>query len=131
MRIIPVQAILIPLSLVFSTLLFAAGWGHTSVHETSPILGTAEAVQKWADHEARARQCLPWSVDIETIQEDAIPTDPGKGHWYAELRCNRHSIYVQWAILILAPWLIMNAVLILFNWLIPSSPKAQGYDYFR
>lgn len=131
MRIIPVQAILIPLSLVFSTLLFAAGWGHTSVHETSPIFGSAEAVQKWVDHETRASQCLPWSIDVQTVQEDAIPTDPGKGHWYAKLRCNRHSIYVQWAILLFAPWLIMNAVLMLFIRLMPPSPKERSYDYFR
>lgn len=131
MRLIPAQIIVVPLALVISTLLMAAGWGHMSVREVSPIMGSQEAIQQWIDHETAANHCLPWSIDIDTIQQDALPTDPGRGHWFTTLRCNHHSIYVQWAILIIAPWLIMNVVLLIFNWLIPPSPQQRGYDYFQ
>lgn len=130
MRIIPVQFILVPISLILATLLIAAGWGHNSVHEMSPVLGSAEAVQRWIDHETRAQRCLAWSVSVDTVNQDAIPTDPGKGHWFTTLRCNRRSIRVQWAILFFAPWLIMNTVLLLMHWRMPS-PERKNYDFLR
>lgn len=130
MRLIPVQFILVPISLVLSTFLIAAGWGHNSVHEVSPVLGSSEAVQRWIDHEARAQKCLAWSVNVDTVNQDALPTDPGKGHWFTTLRCNRRSIEIQWAIMFFTPWLIMNAVLMFFTWRMPS-PKQKNYDHFR
>lgn len=107
----------------------AFGWGHMSVREVSPIMGSQEAIQKWLDHETAANHCLPWSIDIDTVQQDALPTDPGKGHWFTTLRCNRRSIYLQWTILIVAPWLIMNVILLIFTRLIPRNTK--DYDYYR
>jgi hypothetical protein len=129
MRIVPAQIILIPLAAVISILLMAAGSGHMSVHEVSPVLGSQDAIQQWIDHETAANHCLPTSVDVNTVQQDALPTDPGKGHWFTTIRCNRRTIYIQWVILIFAPWAIMNVLLLVLNRFMPRNDR--DYDYFK
>jgi hypothetical protein len=120
-----IQIILMPLGLVLSVLLMSTGMRHSSVQETSPIMGSAEAVQRWADHESEVRQCLRWSIEAETIHEDGIPTDPGKEHWFARLSCSHSSVYMQWVILLVGPWLFMNLVMLL---LIRMVPRDDGGD---
>ncbi|WP_404711722.1 hypothetical protein [Sphingomonas sp. MMS24-J13] len=127
MRLGPIQIFLVPLGLVLSIILISTGLRHTSVQETSPIMGSAEAVQRWADQESRVKECLRWSIDVDTIDQDARPAAPGEGHWFATLRCSHRSIYVQWVILIIGPWLFMNLVLLALMRMIPE--QVQNDDH--
>lgn len=117
MRLIPAQIVLIPLGLILSVIMIIVFANSTNVDETSPMLASRDAVQRWAGREEQAQHCLARSIDLDIAQENLLVVGGPSARWFGLLRCNQPIIYLRWAILLIAPWLVLNLLfLTLVGW---------------
>ena len=108
------QPILVPLSLLMSALLAYPAWEHHALRETSPLFSASAAVERWARGKAHARGCLARTIDLEILSEHGENDQggPASGPWFGTLRCNQPRIYTRMAVLLLAPLVVINLVVL-------------------
>jgi hypothetical protein len=102
------QGFVLPMAIFASAMAILMTWNQHTLKVDSPIFAAEAQARRWAETDAKARRCLPSTVDVEISAQGFGPVT-GNGPYFATLRCNQHpQIYVRWLAILAGPWIVLT-----------------------